>query len=160
MVIEGSLSANGLRLGCIVARFNSFVTERLLEGALDAVRRHGGSAEDVTVVRVPGSLELATAGRVLADSGEYDALICLGAVIRGQTDHYDHVANGAASAIARIGPETGVPAIFGVLTCHELEQAINRAGAKSGNSGYDAAVAAIEMANLVTQLKSATERSE
>lgn len=154
VTIEGDLNAQELRLGCVVSRFNSFITDRLLEGALDAIRRHGGSFEQVRVVRVPGSLELATAARAMADSGRYDALICLGAVIRGETDHYDHVANGAASSLARIGPETGVPAIFGVLTCDEVEQAINRAGAKSGNVGFHAAVAAIEMANLLKKLAS------
>ena len=153
--IEGDLNAEGLRLGCVVARFNSFITDRLLAGALDAIRRHGGSPEAVQVVRVPGSLELATAARAMAVTGKYDALVCLGAVIRGETDHYDHVASGAASSLARIGPETGVPTIFGVLTCDELDQAINRAGAKSGNTGFHAAVAAIEMANLLKKLASA-----
>ncbi len=154
VTIEGDLDAQGLRFGCVVSRFNSFITDRLLEGALDAIRRHGGSCEQVRVVRVPGSLELATAAQAMAITGRYDVLICLGAVIRGETDHYDHVANGAASSLARIGPETGVPAIFGVLTCDEVEQAINRAGAKSGNAGFHAAVAAIEMANLLKKLAS------
>lgn len=148
-VLEGRLDASGLRIGCIVARFNGFITERLLDGALDAVRRHGGSLEKVTVVRVPGSLEIATVARKMAAGGEYDALVCLGAVIRGETDHYSHVAGGAASGIAQIGPATGVPTIFGVLTCDDVDQAIDRAGAKSGNAGFDAAKAAIEMANLV-----------
>ncbi len=150
--IEGDLNAQGLRIGCVVARFNSFITDRLLAGALDAIRRHGGDLGAVQVVRVPGSLELATAARAMADSGKFDALICLGAVIRGETSHYDHVAQGAASGIARIGPETGVPTIFGVLTCDEIEQAIDRAGAKSGNAGFQAAVAAIEMASVLKQL--------
>ncbi len=139
-------------MGCVVSRFNSFITDRLLAGALDAIRRHGGSAEHVRIVRVPGSLELATAAKAMAASGKFDAVICLGAVIRGETDHYERVASGAASSIARIGPETGVPAIFGVLTCDELEQAINRAGAKNGNAGFQAAVAAIEMANVLKKL--------
>ena len=150
--IEGDLNAQGLRIGCVVARFNSFITDRLLAGALDAIRRHGGDLGAVQVVRVPGSLELATAARAMADSGKFDALICLGAVIRGETSHYDHVAQGAASGIARIGPETGVPTIFGVLTCDAIEQAIDRAGAKSGNAGFQAAVAAIEMASVLKQL--------
>ena len=153
VTIEGDLNAKDLRLGCVVASFNSFLTDRLLSGALDAIRRHGGVLNDVRVVRVPGSLELATAARVMADSGEYDALICLGAVIAGETDHYHHVATGAASGIARIGPETGVPTVFGVLTCQELEQAINRAGGKHGNAGFHAAEDAIEMANLVGKLR-------
>ena len=151
--IEGELTAQGLRFGCVVARFNSFITDRLLAGALDAINRHGGDLESVTVVRVPGSLELATAARVMAASGNYDALVCLGAVIKGETDHYDHVASGASSGISRIGPETGVPTIFGVLTCENAEQAIDRAGGKSGNAGFNAATAAIEMANLIGKLK-------
>lgn len=155
VTIEGDLSAQGLKFGCIVARFNSFITERLLEGALDAIRRHGGDVGSVRVVRVPGSLELATAARALAASGEYDALICIGAVIEGETDHYKHVAAGAAQSITRIGPETGVPTIFGVLTCDEQQQAIDRAGGKLGNAGFQAAVAAIEMASLTTKLRPA-----
>ena len=152
VTIDGALDARGLRIGCVVSRFNSFITDRLLSGALDAVRRHGGSADEVHVIQVPGSLELATAAHAMAKTGNYDALICLGAVIRGETDHYDHVASGAASAITRIGPETGVPTIFGVLTCDRTDQAIERSGGKSGNSGFQAAVAAIEMANVLRQL--------
>lgn len=155
VTIEGDLSAQGLRFGCVVARFNSFITERLLDGALDAIRRHGGDVSSVRVVRVPGSLELATAARALAVSGEYDALICIGAVIEGETDHYKHVAAGAAQSITRIGPETGVPTIFGVLTCDEQQQAIDRAGGKLGNAGFQAAVAAIEMASLTAKLRPA-----
>ena len=152
--LEGGLDAAELRLGCVVSRFNSFITDRLLEGALDAIRRHGGDADKVFVARVPGSLELATAARALAQSGNFDALICLGAVIRGETAHYEHVASGAASQIARVGPETGVPAIFGVLTCDTVEQAIDRSGAKSGNAGSQAAASAIEMANLLSAIRS------
>ena len=152
--LEGGLDAAELRLGCVVSRFNSFVTDRLLEGALDAIRRHGGDADKVFVARVPGSLELATAARALAQSGNFDALICLGAVIRGDTAHYEHVASGAASQIARVGPETGVPTIFGVLTCDTVEQAIDRSGAKSGNAGSQAAASAIEMANLLSAIRS------
>lgn len=152
--LEGGLDAAELRLGCVVSRFNSFVTDRLLEGALDAIRRHGGDADKVFVARVPGSLELATAARALAQSGNFDALICLGAVIRGETAHYEHVASGAASQIARVGPETGVPTIFGVLTCDTVEQAIDRSGAKSGNAGSQAAASAIEMANLLSSIRS------
>ena len=155
VTIEGDLSAQGLRFGCIVARFNSFITERLLDGALDAIRRHGGDVSSVRVVRVPGSLELATAARALAVSGEYDALVCIGAVIEGETDHYKHVAAGAAQSITQIGPETGVPTIFGVLTCDEQQQAIDRAGGKLGNAGFQAAVAAIEMASLTAKLRPA-----
>ena len=150
--VEGGLNAGGLRFGCVVARFNAFVTDRLLDGALDAIRRHGGDLANVTVARVPGSLEIATVARAMASSGNVDAVICLGAVIRGETGHYDHVANGASASIAAIGPETGVPTIFGVLTCDEVEEAINRAGGKGGNAGFQAAVAAIEMANLLRQV--------
>ena len=159
--IEGGLDAAGLRIGCVVARFNNFISDRLLEGALDAIKRHGGDLKNVTVVRVPGSLELATAATVLATSNstKFDAIICLGAVIRGETDHYQHVAGGAASSIAEIGPKTGVPTIFGVLTCDKLDQAINRAGAKNGNAGFHAAVAAIEMANLTGKLRKQFGRS-
>jgi len=151
--LEGGLDAAQLRLGCIVSRFNSFITDRLLEGALDAIARHGGDPDQVFVARVPGSLELATAARALAKRSDFDALICLGAVIRGETAHYDHVASGAAGEIARIGPDTGVPTIFGVLTCETVEQAIDRSGAKSGNAGFQAAASAIEMANLLRQIR-------
>ncbi len=151
-VVEGDLGADGLRLGCVVSRFNSFITERLLAGALDAVRRHGGADADVCIAYVPGSLELATAAKAMAASGKFDALVCLGAVIRGETEHFAHVAEGAASSIARIGPDTGVPTVFGVLTCDTMEQAIDRAGGKSGNAGFNAAAAAVEMANLMRKL--------
>lgn len=150
--IEGDFLAQDLRIGCVVSRFNNFITDRLLAGALDAIRRHGGQDANIRVVYVPGSLELATAARAMASSGQYDALVCLGAVLRGETTHYDHVAEGAASGIARIGPETGVPTIFGVLTCDTMEQAIDRAGGKNGNAGFNAATAAIEMANLMKKL--------
>lgn len=151
-VVEGDLGADGLRLGCVVSRFNSFITERLLAGALDAVRRHGGSEAEVRIAYVPGSLELATAAKAMAASGKFDALVCLGAVIRGETEHFAHVAEGAASSIARIGPDTGVPTVFGVLTCDTMGQAIDRAGGKSGNAGFAAAAAAVEMANLMRKL--------
>ncbi len=151
--IEGALTAAGLRFAIVVARFNGFITDRLLAGAVDAVNRAGGDASAVDVVRVPGSLEIPLAARTLAESGNYDAVICLGAVIRGETTHFDHVAQGAARGIADIGRDTGVPAIFGVLTCNTLEQAIDRAGAKSGNAGFHAAMNAIEMANLLKKLR-------
>ncbi len=154
ITIEGDFLAHDLRIGCVVSRFNSFITDRLLAGALNAIRRHGGLDANVHVAYVPGSLELATAARAMARSGQHDALVCLGAVVRGETAHYEHVAQGAASGIARIGPETGVPTIFGVLTCDTMEQAIDRAGGKNGNAGFNAAVAAIEMANLLKKLAS------
>lgn len=152
---EGDLNASGARFAIVVSRFNGFITERLLEGAIDAIRRTGGDVSKVDVARVPGSVELATAAKTMAESGRYHAVICLGAIVRGETDHYDHVAGSAASGIAAIGPATGVPTIFGVLTCDTLDQAINRAGAKSGNTGFSAAMTAIEMASLVEKLRSA-----
>ncbi|MCB1021357.1 MAG: 6,7-dimethyl-8-ribityllumazine synthase [Bryobacterales bacterium] len=153
--LEGELNAAGASFAIVVSRFNSFITERLLEGAIDAIRRSGGDVSKVDVARVPGSVELATAAKTMAESGKYDAVICLGAIIRGETDHYDHVAGAAASGVAAIGPATGVPTVFGVLTCDTLEQAINRAGAKSGNAGFSGAMTAIEMASLVKKLRSA-----
>lgn len=154
-VIEGDLSAAGASFAIVVSRFNGFITDRLLEGALDAIRRHGGDLGQTDIVHVPGSIELAVTAKTLANSGRYGAVICLGAVIRGETDHYDHVAGQAAASIASVGSETGVPTIFGVLTCDTLDQAINRAGAKSGNNGFSAGMAAIEMASLIGKLKQA-----
>ena len=151
--IEGELSAKGMRFGIVVSRFNSFITEKLLAGALDAISRSGGNLGDVSVAKVPGALELAVAAKALAENGSWDAVICLGAVIRGETTHYDHVAGEAAGGIAAIGRETGVPVIFGVITCDTVEQAINRAGGKSGNQGFSAAMTAIEMASLMKKLK-------
>lgn len=152
-LLEGELVATGLRFGIVVSRFNSFVTERLLEGALDAIRRTGGDLARIDVAKAPGSVEIPVVARTMAASGNYDAIICLGAVIKGETDHYDHVAGQAAAGVAAIGRETGVPTIFGILTCDTLEQAINRAGAKSGNHGFGAAMTAIETANLLKKLR-------
>ena len=153
-MLEGDLSASGTRFGIVVSRFNGFITEKLLAGALDAIRRAGGDLGAADVAKVPGSLELAVAAKTMAESGKYDAVICLGAVIRGETDHYDHVAGEAASGVAALGRETGVPVVFGVLTCETLDQAINRAGAKNGNAGFSAAMTAIEMASLMKKLRS------
>lgn len=153
--ISGELSSRGLRFGVVVARFNGFITERLLGGALDALERTGCEAGAIDVVRVPGSLEIAVAARQLAGAGGYDAVICLSAIIRGETPHFDYVAAETARGIARVGSETGVPTIFGVLTCNTLEQAINRAGAKGGNKGFDAAMNAVEMARLMKTLREA-----
>jgi 6,7-dimethyl-8-ribityllumazine synthase len=152
-LIEGELSARGLRFGIVVSRFNSFITERLLDGAADALRRNGADAKAIDVAKVPGSLEIAVVAREMAASGRYDAVICLGAVIRGETPHFDYVASESAKGVAAVGRETGVPTIYGILTCNTLEQAINRAGAKSGNKGFDAAMGAIEMANLIKQMR-------
>jgi 6,7-dimethyl-8-ribityllumazine synthase len=155
-VFEGGLSASGLRFAIVVSRFNSFITERLLGGAMDALLRAGGSEDMIDVVKVPGSWEVPLVAGELARQHRYDALICLAAVIRGDTPHFDYVAAEAAKGIAHVSSETGVPVAFGVLTTNTLEQAIDRAGAKSGNKGFDAAMTAIEMANLLRTLRQAT----
>lgn len=152
-MIEGQLNATGLRLAIVVARFNSFVTERLLEGALDAIRRTGGDAPGTEIIRVPGSWEMPVVVGELCRGGKYDAVICLGAVIRGETPHFDYVAGNAASGLASITAQTGVPVAFGILTTNTVEQAVDRAGTKSGNKGFDAAMTAIEMANLLKTLR-------
>mgnify|MGYP001229962682 CR=1 FL=1 len=148
-VYEGKLSAEGKRFGLVVSRFNAFIGKALLEGALDCLERHGADPDTVEVVWVPGSFEIPLMARKMADSGRYDALICLGAVIRGSTPHFDYVAGEAAKGIAVVGMETGVPTLFGVLTTDTVEQAIERAGTKAGNKGWDAAQGAIEMVNLL-----------
>jgi 6,7-dimethyl-8-ribityllumazine synthase len=151
--IEGNLSAEGRSFGIVASRFNDFVVKALLEGAIEAIRRHGGVAEAVGVVWVPGSYEIPVVARELALSGRYDALICLGAVIRGATAHFDYVAGGAAGGISNVALETGVPVIFGVITTESIEQAIERAGTKMGNKGFEAAVSAMEMADLMAKLR-------
>jgi 6,7-dimethyl-8-ribityllumazine synthase len=150
--IEGDLQATGKKFGVIVSRFNSFVSERLLEGALDTLLRSGAEEGAIDVVRVPGAFEIPLMAQKMAKSGNYDAIICLGAVIRGATSHYDLVANEAAKGIAQAGLDSGIPAIFGVLTTDTIEQAIERAGSKAGNKGSEAALAAIEMINLLNQI--------
>ena len=150
---EGNLNGAGLKLAIVVARFNSFVTDRLVEGALDAIRRTGGNAEGTAMIRVPGSWEMPVVVGELCRNGKYDAVICLGAVIRGETPHFDYVAGNAASSLAGITAQTGVPVAFGILTTNTVEQAVDRAGAKSGNKGFDAAMTAIEMANLMRTLR-------
>lgn len=152
-IIEGQLDSRGLKIAILVARFNSFVTDRLLEGALDALSRTGCASEDIDIVRVPGSWELPVAARELAQQKRHDALICLGAVIRGDTPHFDYVAGAAANGLAQIPAQTGIPLAFGVLTTLTVEQAVDRAGAKSGNKGFDAAMTAIEMARLMQKLR-------
>jgi 6,7-dimethyl-8-ribityllumazine synthase len=147
-VIEGNLDAKGLRFALIVSRFNDFVSRRLMDGAMDAIHRCGGRDDDITVLRVPGSFEIPAVARKSALSGRHDAVVCLGAVIRGSTPHFDYVAAEVSKGIAAVALEAGVPVTFGVITADNLEQAIDRAGAKSGNKGFDAAMAAIEMANL------------
>lgn len=151
--IEGALQGEGLRVAIAVARFNSFITDRLLAGALDGLRRHGVAEDDVTVVRVPGSWELPVTVKALAESSKYDAIISLGAVIRGDTPHFDYVAGEAAKGVGQVMVSTGVPVAFGVLTTNTLEQAIDRAGAKSGNKGFDAATTVIEMASVLRQIR-------
>ena len=150
---EGRLWGQGLSIAIVVARFNELVTRPLLSGAQDGLARHGVEPEDVDVAWVPGSFEIPVTARMLAESGRYQAVICLGAVIRGETPHFDHVANQASSGIARVALDTGLPVIFGIITADTLEQALERAGGKMGNKGYDAAVAAIEMANLMRGLR-------
>lgn len=147
--LEGHLVGDGLRFGIVVGRFNEFITQKLLGGALDALYRHGVAEENVTVAWVPGSFEIPVLARRLAVSGQYDAVICLGTVIRGATPHFDYVAGEVAKGVARVSVETGIPVIFGVITADTIEQAIERAGTKAGNKGFNAAVNAIEMANLM-----------
>jgi len=156
--IEGALSAAGKTFGVVASRFNDFIVKALLEGALDAVRRHGGDVGSVDVVWVPGSYEIPIAASEMAKTGRYDAVICLGAVIRGSTAHFDYVAGGAAGGISSVALQTGVPTIFGVITTETIEQAIERAGTKMGNKGFEAAVAAIEMADLLPRIKDAPNR--
>lgn len=147
--LKVEMNGQGLRVAVVVARFNEFVTKRLLEGAVETLARHGVRDDDITLAWVPGSFELPVAAKSFGQSGQFDAVICLGAVIRGETDHYEMVANQAAAGISAAGRETGIPTIFGVLTTENMEQAINRAGGKSGNLGSNAASAAIETARLV-----------
>ena len=152
-VLEGQLLAEGFKFGIIVSRFNDFISSRLVEGAMDALLRHGATEEQVSVVRVPGAFEIPLTAKKLAESGRYDAVICLGAVIRGSTPHFDYVAAEVSKGIASVALESRIPVTFGVLTTDNLEQAIERAGSKSGNKGYDGAMAAIEMVNLFKELE-------
>ena len=151
-VYEGKLVAKGLKFGVIVARFNEFIGGKLLSGALDGLKRHGVEEEEVEIAWVPGAFEIPLVAKKMAKSGKYDAVICLGAVIRGATSHYEYVSGEVTKGIASVTLETGVPVIFGVLTTENIEQAIERAGTKAGNKGYDAAVTAIEMANLLKEI--------
>ena len=146
--IEGELTARGKRFGIVVSRFNSFITERLLEGAHDGLRRAGAHEKDIEIVRVPGAFEIPAAARAFAEKRKPDAIVCLGCLLRGDTSHYEHIATEVARGIGQSAQETGVPHAFGVLTCDTLEQAIERAGLKSGNKGLEAALSAVEMANL------------
>lgn len=151
-VFEGKLLGEGLKFGIVVSRFNDFVTQKLLAGALDALRRHGVGNDDLEVAWVPGAFEIPLVARRLAESGRFDAVICLGAVIRGATPHFDYVAAEVSKGVAQVGMQTGIPTIFGVLTTDTIEQAVERAGVKAGNKGWDAAVSALEMANLLKSM--------
>ena len=153
-IMEGGLQAQGKKFGIIVARFNSFIGERLLEGAIDTLLRSGAKDGDIEVAKVPGAYEIPLITLKMAQSKRYDAIICLGAVIRGATPHFDFVANEVAKGVAQVGMDQGLPVIFGVLTTDSVEQAIERAGTKAGNKGSDCAVAAIEMVNLIGKLPS------
>jgi 6,7-dimethyl-8-ribityllumazine synthase len=150
---EGKLIAKGLKFGIVVSRFNEFVTSKLLDGALDCLKRHDADEKDIDIFFCPGSFEIPLVVKKIALTGKYDALICLGAVIRGETPHFDYIANEVSKGIAQVQLETGIPIAFGILTTDDVEQALNRAGIKSGNKGWDAALTAIEMANLLKQIK-------
>jgi 6,7-dimethyl-8-ribityllumazine synthase len=157
--IDGELSAAGLRFGIVVSRFNSFITERLLSAAVDALERAGAGNEDVTVVNVPGAFELPLAANKLATTGKYDALIAIGCVLRGETTHYDYVCSETSRGLQLAQMDTGVPVIFCVLTCETLEQAIDRAGLKGGNKGFEAGLAAIEMGHLSRKLHAGSSKA-
>ena len=150
--VEGKLDATGLKTAVIASRFNDFITNKLIEGAIDCLVRHGASEGDITVVRVPGSFEIPTAAARAAGSEKYDAVVCLGALIRGQTPHFDYIASEVTKGIAQVSMDTGIPVIFGVITADTLEQAVDRAGAKAGNKGFEAALSAIEMADLLKKI--------
>ena len=150
--LEGKLQAEGLKAAIVVSRFNEFITSKLLGGATDILLRHGANAEDITIAWVPGAFEIPLAAQKLAMSKKFDTVICLGAVIRGATSHYDYVCSEVSKGIAHVSLETGVPVAFGILTTENIEQAVERAGTKSGNKGADAAVSAIEMVNLLKNI--------
>ncbi len=150
--IEGKLIGKGMKFGVVAARFNDFITSKLLEGAMDALIRHGVESDDVSVAWVPGSFEIPLAAQKMAASGKYDAVICLGAVIKGSTDHYDYVCAEVSKGVAQVGLNSGIPVLFGVLTTDNIEQAIERAGTKAGNKGFDVAVSAIEMVDLLKNI--------
>jgi 6,7-dimethyl-8-ribityllumazine synthase len=151
--LEGKLNAEGLKFGIVVGRFNSFIGERLLEGALDGLIRHGADDAQITVLRVPGAFEIPLAAKKMAETNKYDAVICLGAVIRGSTPHFDYVASEVSKGVAHVSLDSGVPVIFGVLTTDTIEQAVERAGTKAGNKGFDAAVTAIETVNVFREIQ-------
>ena len=149
---EGNISGKDLKFAIVVARFNEFITSKLLSGALDALKRHEAAEENISVVWVPGAFEIPLVAKKMAETKNFDAIICLGAVIRGATTHYDYVCNEVSKGIAQVGLQSGVPTIFGIVTTENIQQAIERAGTKSGNKGFDAAISAMEMANLFKEL--------
>lgn len=151
-ILEGNITAKGAKFGIVVSRFNEFITTKLLGGALDALHRHEAKESDIDVAWVPGAFEIPLAAKKMAESGKYDAIICLGAVIRGATSHYDYVCNEVSKGVAQVGLQSGVPVIFGVVTTENIEQAIERAGTKAGNKGVDGAMAAMEMVNLLKKI--------
>jgi 6,7-dimethyl-8-ribityllumazine synthase len=151
-IFEGELQAKGLKFGIVMSRFNEFITGKLLEGSMDALLRHGAKEEDIDVIKVPGSFEIPVIAKKIALKGVYNAVICLGTVIRGGTPHFEYIAAEVSKGIASASIETGIPMAFGVITCDTIEQAVERAGTKSGNKGWDAALTAIEMAQLVKKL--------
>ena len=151
--LEGKLVAKGMRVGIVAARFNEFITSKLLSGAMDGLIRHDVQEEDIHVAWVPGAFEIPLIASKMAGSGKYDAVICLGAVIRGSTSHYDYVCSEVSKGIAAVGLDSGIPVLFGVLTTENIEQAIERAGTKAGNKGYDCALSAIEMVNLIREIE-------
>ena len=151
-IIEGELQAKGLKFGIVMSRFNDFITTRLLEGAQDALLRHGAKEDDIVVIKVPGSFEIPLAAKKIATKGTYNAIICLGTIIRGATPHFEYIAAEVSKGIATVSLDTGIPIAFGVLTTDTIEQAIERAGTKSGNKGWDAAMASIEMVQLLKKL--------
>lgn len=151
-LLEGKLLAEGQRIGIVAGRFNEFITGKLLNGAVDAFVRHGGDEQKLDVAWVPGAFEIPFVAKKMAECGKYDAVVCLGAVIRGATPHFDMVANEATKGVANVGLQTGIPVIFGVLTTDSIEQAVERAGTKAGNKGFDSMTSAIEMVNLMKQI--------
>ena len=151
-IIEGELTARNKRFAIVISRFNEFIGNKLLDGAIDCLTRHDAQQDNIDVIRVPGSFEIPLIAKKAAESKQYDAVICLGAVIRGETPHFDFVASEAAKGIALVGLQTGIPVIFGIITADTIEQAVNRAGAKAGNRGFDSAMSAIEMCNLVARI--------
>ena len=152
-ILEGKLVANNIKIGIVVSRFNEFITSKLLGGCADGLRRHGVEENDITVAWVPGAFEIPLIAQKMAESGKYDAIICLGAVIRGSTSHYDYVCNEVSKGVAQVGMNSKIPVLFGVVTTENIEQAIERSGTKAGNKGYDCAISAIEMVNLIREIK-------